>query len=291
MGNLEKQVIATVTSAEFVPGTLVLIHSFLRHNSWFKGDIVIICEPLEPAQKQLFEIFPNVIFQKPGDELLLQIGHLCRDLPKLVPKRRRFYSIEAFNLEGYQKMLFFDSDMLITGDLSEVVDLHQDLLACSDNPYDKTDRIRDRISFKRLPMTVTAEPSQILAQTFNAGFMVVGKKFLNTSTYQSLKDLISLDVFSKIRTHNTDQVVLNLFFDGMVTFLPPGYNLILSQSPELIQNDKIAGSEIKILHFTGQYKPWETSAKMDELKVDPCFNSFFNEWHQAYKEVFKLSKA
>ncbi len=285
---MEKQTklaIATVTSQDFVPGTLVLIHSFLKHNPWFDGDIVIICDSLEADQKQLFQIFPKVIFKKPGDDLLLRIGHLCRNLPKLLPKRKRFYSIEAFNLEGYDKLLFFDSDMLVTSDLSEVFEQQTVLMACSDNPYDKQDKIRDKLTFKRLPPDEIAGNPQILAKTFNAGFMVVDKIFLNKESYESLKQLISTEVFSKIRTHNTDQVVLNLHFDNKVTFLPAGYNLILSQSPELIETKKLSPYEIKVLHFTGKYKPWETSPKLDELMLDPYFAKFINDWHAEYQEV------
>jgi lipopolysaccharide biosynthesis glycosyltransferase len=280
-----KMAIATVTSRDFVPGTLVLIHSFLKHNPWFDGDIVIICDSLEDEQKQLSRIFPKVIFKKPGDDLLLRIGHLCRNLPKLLPKRQRFYSIEAFNLKGYDKLLFFDGDMLVTSNLSEIFEQQTELMACSDNPYDKQDRIRDRVTFKRLPSDETAGNPQILAKTFNAGFMVVDKRFLNNETYQSLKLLINIDIFRKIKTHNTDQVVLNLVFDGKVTFLPAGYNLILSQSPELIETKKLSPDEIKILHFTGKYKPWIASEKMDELIVDPYYSSFINDWKEAFDEV------
>lgn len=285
---MEKQTklaIATVTSQDFVPGTLVLIHSFLKHNSWFDGDIVIICDSMEADQKELFQIFPNVIFKKPGDDLLLCIGHLCRNIPKLLPKRQRFYSIEAFNLEGYEKLLFFDSDILVTGDLSEILNLQHQLMACSDNPYDKQDRIRDRVTFKRLSSAEIAENQYILEKTFNAGFMMVDQVFLNSETYESLKRLISFEVFSKIRTHNTDQVVLNLYFDNKVAFLPAGYNLILSQSPDLLENEEMKHSEINVLHFTGKYKPWEASEKLEQLKLDPYYNAFIERWNIDYEEV------
>jgi len=285
---MEKQAklaIATVTSQDFVPGTLVLIHSFLKHNPWFKGDIVIICDSLEVEKKRLFQVFPRVIFKRPSDDLLLKIGHLCRNLPKLFPKRQRFYSIEVFNLESYDKLLFFDSDMLICGNLSEIVTLPQELLACSDNPYEKTGSVRNKISYKWLPNDQKANNPEILPMTFNSGFMVVGKEFLNPETYKDLKRLIDTSIFDKIRTHNTDQVVLNLHFDGKVTFLPAGYNLILSQSPELIKNDRIDTDEIKILHFTGKYKPWEATEKMDELMKDPYYSKFIADWHAEYESV------
>jgi len=282
---MEKICISTVSSTNFVPGTLVLIHSFLKHNPWFKGDIIIIYDDFDIKQKQQFGIFPNVIFKKTSDDLLLRIGQLCRKKPKLLGRRRHFYSIETFNIEGYEKLLFFDSDILITGDLSQVMKLPDPFLACSDNHYDKLDEVRDRTTFERLPANSAPNNLKLLTKTFNSGFIVVGKSYLNPETYEGLKQLVNINIFSKITTHNTDQVALNLLFDQKVTYLPATYNLILSQSPELVQKNKLKPSEIKVLHFTGKYKPWVASEKMDELLNDPYYQGFIQLWKSEWEEV------
>jgi lipopolysaccharide biosynthesis glycosyltransferase len=181
--------------------------------------------------------------------------------------------------------LFFDSDILITGDLSQVMKLPDPFLACSDNHYDKLDEVRDRTTFERLPTNSAPNNLKPLTKTFNSGFMVVGKELLNKANYEGLKKLICFDVFGKITTHNTDQVALNLLFDQKVTYLPAAYNLILSQSPELVQKNILTHDEIKVVHFTGKYKPWVASEKMDELIVDPYYSAFINDWKDAYKEV------
>lgn len=275
----------TVTSPDFVPGTMALIHSFLKHNPWFTGDIVIISDGLEPCQEALFAIFPNVIFHKPGEDLLLRIGHLCNALPELIAKRRRFYSIEIFNLGEYDRMLFFDSDMLVTADISEALSHPEPLLACSDQPNRHDGKVRSRKSFKRMWNTDATDVSTILMKTFNAGFIVVGKKFMDQKTYIGLKELIHINIFRNIRTHNTDQVVLNLFFDGQAFILPFGYNMIVSKWTEFLSEKKINIADIKALHFTGNYKPWEPASRMNDLATDPVFSSFYKAWHDVNDEV------
>ncbi|MCX6276622.1 MAG: hypothetical protein NT004_00825 [Bacteroidetes bacterium] len=281
----ESLCMCTVTSPDFVPGTMALIHSFLKHNPWFAGDIVIISDGLEPGQEELFAIFPRVKFYNPGDDLLLRIGHLCNALPELIAKRRRFYSIEIFNLGDYDRLLFFDSDMLVMGDISEALSHPAPLLACSDQPNRHVGKVRSRKSFKRILRSEVTDVSTMLLKTFNAGFFVVGKKLLNQNTYNGLKDLIHINIFRNIRTHNTDQVVLNLFFDGVASILPFAYNMIVSKWPEFLSGKKINLPDIKVLHFTGNYKPWEPDSKMNDRSTDPAFISFYKAWHDVNDEV------
>lgn len=281
-----KTCIATVTSPDFVPGTLVLVHSFLKRNPWFGGDIVIITDGLQAGQEDLFRNFPNVMFRKPGDDLLLHIGSLCRQLPDYFAKRKRFYSIEVFNLQGYDQLFFFDSDMLVTGDLSEIMQHPADLMACSDM-FGHPGRVRDKVTFKRKPVSDFKEESAFLSMTFNAGFIAIGSNYLNNNTYEGLMQLIHKDIYEKIRTHNTDQVVFNLYFDRKVAFLPVEYNFILSKSLALFETKMVDPGEVKILHFTGNYKPWKSSSKMDELAANPDFIPYFKRWHSEYSEVIR----
>ena len=281
-----KTCICTVTSPEFVPGTLVLIQSFLNHNSWFTGDIVIISDGLEPGQDELFGVFPKVVFRKPGEDLLLRIGHLCNTLPAIIPRRKRFYSIELFNLCEYDRLFFFDSDMLVTGNISELLSFSEALLACSDQPNRHAGKVRDRNTFKRIAADLT-DHHDVLRKTFNAGFMVPGKTLLNQHTYEGLKELIHISTFRNIRTHNTDQVVLNLLFDGKVRFLPFTYNTIMSKWPEFSAANNIDPADIKILHFTGSYKPWETGSKTNGFADDPVFRGFYDAWFAVNDEIQK----
>jgi lipopolysaccharide biosynthesis glycosyltransferase len=271
--------LATVTSPDFIPGTLVLINSFLRHNPWFDGDIVVISDGLDQPQQEALRIFPHVIFHQPDDDLLIRIGHLCNSVPGLTAKRRRFYSIEAFNLAGYDRLLFFDSDILVTGNIEHVLFNDESLLACSDQPTRQPGKVRSRTTFKRVWNTDTTDVSTVMLETFNAGFFVVGKKYLTQTVYRDLKQLVHKRVFSEILTHNTDQVVLNLYFDGQVRILPLIYNMVIAKWKAFQSVYKIDPSEIKVLHFTGYYKPWDPYSKLNDLHFDAEYDSFYRAWH------------
>jgi hypothetical protein len=289
MEKMKKMAIATVTSPSFVPGTLVLIHSFLKRNSWFNGDIVIITEGLKPGQADLFRNFPNISFRNPGNNLLLCLASLCNALPAYCKRRKWFYSIEVFNLKGYDKVFFFDSDMLVVSDLFEIMMLPDDLMACSDLVA-HAGKVRDRVSFVRKPISDFIGDGAFLGKSFNAGFIAIGGKYLNESTYEGLIRLVHKRVFENIRTHNTDQVVYNLYFDGLVSLLPVGYNFVLSKAIDLFATKRIKPGEEKILHYTGSYKPWKLSSKMDELMLDPYFAKCINDWHAEYQEVMSKIK-
>jgi lipopolysaccharide biosynthesis glycosyltransferase len=277
--------ICTVTSTDFIPGTLVLLHSFKIHNKWFDGDIVIISDKLSPEIKNQFRIFPNVIFHEPGFEILLRIGHLCNAIPAMYQKRKRFYSLEAFQLSEYEQVLFFDSDMLVTGNIYELCQSNHSLMACSDVPNQNSGKVRDRNTFKRIVPDARGDKAKILSKTFNAGFLAIANEHLNNKTYSELISLINSNTFISVQTHNTDQVILNLFFDEMVNLLPFTYNMILSKWPLLRTLQNIKYEDIKIMHFTGNYKPWLPGSVRKEFGISPDFKAFYNDWQLAMKEV------
>jgi lipopolysaccharide biosynthesis glycosyltransferase len=127
--------------------------------------------------------------------------------------------------------------------------------------------------------------SKILGNTFNAGFIIIGKKFLNPGTYEELKKLIHSEIFEPVRTHNTDQVVLNIYFDEQCHILPFEYNLVISKWPMLRDTNTVQADNIKIMHFTGKYKPWEPDSGIIELAANPDFGPFFEAWDLEYEEV------
>lgn len=91
--NISSQIaIATVTDTRFLKGTLILLHSFLKQNQWFYGDIIIIEDDLTAIEKEYFSIFPNIKFQgihSSLNERINILGHFWKRA-KEVPKR--FYS-------------------------------------------------------------------------------------------------------------------------------------------------------------------------------------------------------
>lgn len=284
-GTRQKICFCTVTSMDFVPGTRVLVHSFLKNNAWFRGDIVIITDEKEAVSNSLFLSYPRVIFRKPEDSLLLRVGFLCKTLPEIISKRRRFYSIEAFNLDGYDRVFFFDSDMLITGDISGLLSVPGPLLACSDQPGRFEGMVRDKQTFKRITPDAGADASGHLRSTFNAGFIVIAKSLITPNHYQQLLAMVHPDIFNKVLTHNTDQVVFNILFDCRVTLLPFIYNIIVSKWVEMKALYGFTTSDIRVLHFTGNYKPWLPASGTSKKAGEPEIMELYEIWKAYEREL------
>ena len=113
--------LATVTNDAFLPGTLVTIHSFLKHNPWFDGDVVVIHAGLsEEACECVSARGQRVRFHPAGSELVRRIDAVTAARPDFIGKRARFLSLEAFALAGYDKVLFCDSDLLFRQPVAEL---------------------------------------------------------------------------------------------------------------------------------------------------------------------------
>ncbi|MCP5047296.1 MAG: hypothetical protein GY940_09000, partial [bacterium] len=99
----QTECLATVTSTGYIPATLVMIASFLEHNPWFTGDIVIIHDHLPDEDQDLLSCFKNIKFLQVGDPFHEKLEALNREVPerKLKHKFARFFSLEVFRLTGY----------------------------------------------------------------------------------------------------------------------------------------------------------------------------------------------
>jgi lipopolysaccharide biosynthesis glycosyltransferase len=250
----------------------------LDTNRWFDGEIVIITDGLSQDQHARLTHFPKVRFQEPGEQLLLRIGFLCQAIPELFPKRKRFYSLEAFNLGDYDRVFFFDSDMLIVGDLSELLSLPGSLMACSDQIGRFSGRVRRKQSFKRVNPADEPNETELLVKSFNAGFMLLDKTIVNTTCYEGLLQFVHPSVFREVKTHNTDQVVFNLYFDRRASLLSTRYNVIVSKWPQIKESEKLALSDLRVVHFTGHDKPWTQDSKL-RFYDDPDVAGFYDTWH------------
>jgi lipopolysaccharide biosynthesis glycosyltransferase len=114
--------IATITDDGYLPGTLVLLSSFLRCNPLFRGDIVVIHDGLSEEGKARLEHFPNLRFHTIASAFKARLAPLSAD-PHLSRALPRFYSLEAFNLPGYDRILALDSDILCQGSVAELVEM------------------------------------------------------------------------------------------------------------------------------------------------------------------------
>lgn len=123
----------------------------------------------------------------------------------------RYWSHEVFNIKGYDKVIFFDSDLL-----------------CLPNGG-----IRDLLDYNVNDIAMCREKNR---NTFNAGLIIVGKRFLNDETFTSV-----LNHQKNPEIFGSDQAVYNEYFASNIVEMDRKYNTLVTEADDL--------GGIKLLHY------------------------------------------
>ena len=187
-----------------------------------------------------------------------------------------------------------DSDILVLGDLRHLLDqpgadepvpLH----CCGDHCHYRGIP-RDAKTFRPIERGSTVPPTPgVLTHTFNSGFMILDGSFLTGPHYRGLLGLLAPGTWQKIGTPQTDQVVLNLYFQDRCRILDSRYNFLVSFARLIRQRENPRPEEIKVLHFNGKPKPWECLGVMERVASDVSLLEFFRLWYRAYLEFLPES--
>lgn len=272
--------IATTTDDAYLPGTLVLLSSFLRCNPLFRGDIVLIHDGLSEEGKARLEHFPNLRFHTIASAFKARLAPLSAD-PHLRRALPRFYSLEAFNLPGYDRILALDSDILCQGSVAELVEMDAALACCPDQSY-FWKMSRDLQTYEPHPLT-HAEGMGASRITFNAGMMMFSPRRLSPSTYSDLVDEVNSIKWSEIRTGHTDSVVLNRYFRDAWELAPEKFNYLISKGMGWYSRSRCSIDEAVFVHFLGRPKPWEVQRFGSVDALHPEQLKAFERWHSASK--------
>ncbi len=166
-----------------------------------------------------------------------------------------YYRLFAPNLlSNYSKILYLDADLVVQGDITE-------LLQNDFSPY--------ALAARSVPLaearTVNKNLERDLATPyFNSGVLVI-----DTNKWESLACTEHICNIIRNDTHRlsyADQCALNLFFNGNYKQLPLEWNVTrrffedgvndtmytLDEKKEI----KNARANPRIIHYTGDYKPW-----------------------------------
>lgn len=281
--------LATVTSENFVVGTEVLLYSFLKCNPWFDGDIVIIIDTLSDVAKKRLSAFYPVRFQQRQKIAEQKIEKLRTKVPQLRPDLHlRLLSLEILLLSDYEKVVFLDSDGLCTGDLQDMFE-HSSAMAVACDGFGYEDLIDPVLeNLNQLPISNPARYGKAsLKNTFNSGAMALDRVILTELNYSGVTDLLSdYQIWQDFGVKGfTDQMLLNIHFQGQTTRLDGRYNFMPYMEQYIKVVDNVTLLDAKFVHFAGRLKPWFKFDWQELLERAPHFIKYLQLWLDVYEEI------
>ncbi len=255
--NLGKIAVCTVTNDPFIIGTEILIYSFFKHNPWFDGDFIILhsksLSAISEENKKRLQKIHRVVFREVKEKDYQGVINNFKDKPGMHQRIwPSLYTFETFAMSEYDRVVFLDSDMLITGDMKGAF--------TSDHHFCVTPDCR-------IPET---EPIRVIKKnkTFNGGFLSLGKDYLQGKHKKGL--IKYAEQINPKQAVYFDQSIMNEYFkDFDVMFLSSKFNT-LKRAFEDSKRTNIG--DTRNIHYVGE-KPWNEKVKA---------------WERHYRSVEKL---
>lgn len=273
--------LVTVTSHDFAMGTKVMLDSFLRHNRWFSGQIVVVHDDLtDEMVSELESDFSDLRCRKPHHRLVEALNGLTAHVERLHARRRRFYSLDIFFREAATKAIFCDSDMLFCGDISEALKASSTIAAVGDRA-----QLAGNARHKETLLEYTPTNHSSDFRTFNAGLMVLAPEARSEAKRDEVLQRLKPEAWQKIASDHTDQAVLNLSFGHEVELLDPTFNRLLGHGGALAGRIENNVETAKVLHFNGPAKPWRIDRHLQRASIDPDYTVALRKWNSAAKAL------
>ena len=220
-----KYALTTTLNDAYFDGFLLTFNSILRTTADFNYDLVIFewGELSDNNKNIIYKLYKNVIYKKIDQESYK--NHKFKEIYRKWPYNCN-YRFDIFTLNEYDKILYFDCDILFELSVDEILKYNFDFGACQMPNYKSYEQVKG-------------------AKIFNAGIMLVGKRFLNKKTKQELINLANTET-----EWTGNQPIFNNYFLDKMEWLPNCYNLISEDINFELFNKKVN------YHFVGHKKPW-----------------------------------
>jgi len=266
----QRMVVPVVFASDdaYVPMLTTTIHSMLANASddCFY-DITVLSSGISAANQQIMRGFLTA--GRPATISFIDVRQLLRSY-KLTTNNAHI-GIETYFrfliqdlLPHYDKVLYLDSDLIIKGDVSKLmqVELGDNLIAAA--------RDTDYLGNLNLGSERLEYSKDILCMENPYDYFQAGVLVLNTAAMR--RDVPSTTWFSLAQDESfiyNDQDILNACCEGRVVFLPAEWNVmhdcddrvqrIFSHAPKSAFEDfKRARNHEKVIHYAGYQKPWNT---------------------------------
>ena len=282
MGDLGRALV-TVTNDAFVAGTLVMVQSFLTHNRWFDGEVVVIHDALsedalsEASRRYLSLAFDRIRFLAVGDQLRRHVDAVVRERPDLAPVQPRFWSLETFRLTEYGQVLFCDSDVLVRQSMHELFEMPHEFIACGDGPHYLRQAIDGPGPGARFDTS----------RTFNTGVFLVNRSCLASPVYSDLIQATVPATFRDAHAGRTDSIVMNLCLGPRVHLAGAEFNYLLGFRAAIAARHGVGMSKARAWHFNTPNKPWVANQAVRGTMADAAYGVACAAWTRSYAECLK----
>lgn len=283
--------IVTMAHGEYRVGTVVMLRSFLRHNPWFDGDLIVVGD--EPEDSVLRDYFPRLRFEPVSPELSHAINRAVELNPRLDRYRSSFHRLELFQLNDkklqYTHVICIDPDMLFLDSIENIFTMDAPLTCCGEREYYLSQGL-DPETFKSVPLA-EADGRTLLERPFNAGFMVIQSELLNRYNYDALVGLVAAMPWGTLaQSMMADQVVLNMHFSSTANIVSGRYNYLLPIGRLISARESIRYNDIHAVHFQGPIKPWRpdtalTHAARSSPETLAAARAWSNEYHDVMEGI------
>jgi len=234
----ERKAILLLLSRNMLIGFNVFMFSLLYHNKWLCNkdyDVVILDDDLKLTDRIAIVtkyMNCNILFVD-----IEKINYNQVAMQEVKDRlKKTYYKLEMFRKIGdYERIIFLDIDMIVTGDIKELFIMPIYSIAGAQAYCPKTDTLQEYI---------------------NTGVVIVPKNYIEEKVY---KELIAMACNSENKL--PDQDIINKYFKGNIQYLPKIYNV--EKRMEYTKNYKNVLQNKKIVHYVN-YKPWEDNVENDK---------------------------
>jgi lipopolysaccharide biosynthesis glycosyltransferase len=240
---------------KYIEGLRVVVHS-LKKNSKNVPTIILFSDEIEELPKGVDKLIKIDV----DDFRYLE---MFSDLPNNCWPKSIFYKLSIFNIYGYDRVVFIDSDMLVIRDISELWDL------------DKYNKFDFYATYSAAQFVGTDKHHK---DNLCSAIMVINKNLLNVQVY---KKLIEMAVLHKTYDGG-DQGVINYYLRkksvpyGMIN---QSYNTYPDEA--WTSRYKVYNKPTAILHFVGGWKKFTSWHDRIHNK------NFDKKYVDLYDEYFK----
>lgn len=234
--------LCTMLNDAFIPGYIAFIKSITKHN-FIDYDFIVLDSNLSGSAKKIINAYYNkIIFRKINYNKYNNVN-FSKTADSL---KETFYKLDIFSIREYDRVVFFDMDMIVMGDICEVLGCCADIAAV--NGYNPG--------------------GDCLRGDINSGLLVLNKNVLNNNVYNSLIAIAE-------QGHSMpDQKTINGYFQKNIFILPKKYNV--EKRMFYTQKMKDVLNDIRILHFVAK-KPWLAGCEdKDYSEYEKLWRSYYN---------------